>query len=196
MRRSERGFTLIDVLMLIVLLGVVAGSMTVMYGRMSAQSAEALRNRQVLSVAQTLINEVRMMPFTYCDGAIQAVSAATCGGPLLVDSLGPETGELRYHSNPKAVWFDGVSDYDGLKQPWLDCAGICDLQGNVINPPGSVLDGCSAAIVMAPQAMTNIAAKDAIGRPQTLLISVTVRCPGISDVVLQGIRTRHAPNDF
>ena len=57
-RRSEQGFTLIDVLMLIVLIGVVAGSMTVMFARMSSQSAEALRSRQALSVAQTLINEV------------------------------------------------------------------------------------------------------------------------------------------
>lgn len=191
-RRSEQGFTLIDVLMLIVLIGVVAGSMTVMFARMSSQSAEALRSRQALSVAQTLINEVRMMPFTYCDGAIQAVN---CGASP-VDLIGPEAGELRYHTNPQAVWFDGVSDYHRLAQPGPGCAGICDLQGNVLNPPGSVLDGCEAAIVMAPQAMTNIAAADAIGRPQTLLISVTVRCTGIPDVVLQGIRTRHAPTSI
>ncbi len=194
-RRSEQGFTLIDVLMLIVLIGVVAGSMTVMFARMSSQSAEALRSRQALSVAQTLINEVRMMPFTYCDAPLTAASAAACAAA--VDQLGPEAGEVRYHLiGNTAVRYDGVSDYAGLMQPGPGCTGICDLQGNVLNPPGSVLSSCTATIAMGPQAMISIAATDVSGRPQALLISVTVRCPGLSDVVLQGIRTRHAPNSF
>ena len=195
MKRSAHGFTLIDVLMLIVLIGSVAGATTMMYARMSSQSAQALRNRQALSVAQTLINEVRMMPFTYCDAPTIAANAAACGA--LVDVLGPETGETRVHlSGNTAVRYDGVSDYAGWVQPEAGCLGICDLQGKLLNPAGSVLDGCSAAVAMAPQAMTSITATDVSGRPQALLISVTVSCPGISDVLLQGLRTRHAPNTF
>jgi type II secretory pathway pseudopilin PulG len=194
----RRGFTLIDVLVLIVLVGTVAGSFTLLFGKLSAQSAMALRDRQALALAQALLAEVRSLPFTYCDGGDARVALATgafaggSGCAASVDLLGPEGGESRYAA---ANRFDGVSDYQGLQLPGPGCpGGICDIAGNLLNPPGGMLAGCQAGVAMAPQALAGIAALDANGRPQGLRIVVTVRCPGASDIVLEGLRLRHAPN--
>jgi len=133
-----------------------------------------------------------------CDGGDARVGLAT--GALLgatgcaasVDGLGPEGGESRYAA---ANRFDGVSDYHGLTLPGPGCpGGICDIAGNLLNPPGGMLAGCQAGVVMAPQALAGIAALDANARAQVLRIVVTVRCPGASGIVLEGLRVRHAPN--
>lgn len=194
----RRGFTLIDLLVLIVLIGVVAGSMTVLFSRLSAQSAQSMRERQVLGLAQTLLNEVRLMPMTYCDpqdARATLATSATLGGAgcaSTVENLGPEPGETRY--NP-ANRFDNVDDYNGLVMPGPGCiGGICDIAGNLLNPAGSPTVGCSARVITKPQALPGVAALDANGRPQALRIIVTVSCPGQADTVVEGVRLRHSPN--
>jgi len=184
--RRSRGFTLIDVLVLITLLGIVAGSMTVIFMRMASQSAEVMRTRQAITVAQALLNEIRLMPFTNCD-----LRAAGCSATP--EAMGPEAGEVRYHTATTTLdtRFDNPNDYNGLVQPGPGCAGICDIKGNVLNPAGSALRGCTSVTAVAPQAMAS-------GLPNTeaVLISVTVDCPGSAPLTLQAIRTKHAPTIF
>ena len=199
-RQRAAGFTLIDVLVLIVLVGTVAGSFTVLFGKLSAQSSQALRDRQALAIAQALLAEVRSMPFTYCDAGDARATLATgafaggTGCATAVDALGPEAGETRY--NP-ANRFDGVSDYHGLTLPGPGCpGGICDINGTLLSPAGGGLTGCQASVTMAAQAMPGIAALDANGRPQVLRAVVTVRCPGAGEIVLEGLKVRHAPNQI
>jgi len=199
-RRGSSGFTLIDVLLVIVLLGLVSAALMTLSGRLAIQSAETMKVRQALAVAQALLEEVRSMPFTYCDqndGNAALATSATVGGAgctATVDLMGPEPGESRYNAWPNR--FDGVSDYHLFAMPAGPCAGLCDIAGNLINGAGSPLAGCSASVALAAQALPGIAALDVNGRPQALLISVTVACPGITPLLLQGIRVRHAPNLF
>jgi MSHA pilin protein MshD len=196
--RHQRGFTLIDVLVLIVLIGSLAGSLTVLFSRLSAQSAQTLRAQQALTLAQSLLDEVRAMPMTYCDP--QDAQATTATGAFIgalgcastVEAIGPEAGEQR--SGVPALRFDNVSDYHNLAMPGPSCAGgICDPGGALINPVGTPLSGCSSRIVTTPQAMPGIAALDGNGRPQGLRIVVTITCPGIADTMVEGVRLRHSP---
>ncbi len=196
--RLQIGFTLIDLLVMIVLLGLVGSAMTVLFTRLAAQSSDILRARQALAVAQALINEVRMMPFTYCDpqdaNATLALGAylGAQGCSTTVEALGPEPFETRTSATNR---FDNVNDYNNWVQPGPSCpAGLCDLSGNLLNGPGSPLQGCSTRVNTTPQALPGITALDAYGRPQSLLISVQVRCPNLFDTVLNSIRVRHAPN--
>lgn len=188
---------------MIVLLGLVSGSLTVLFTRLAAQSSDTLRNRQALAVAQALLNEVRMMPFTYCDPqdaraglGPTAATGAFVGGTgcqATVDAIGPEPGESR----TAAPRFDNVSDYHNFAQPGPSCpGGLCDINGNLLNGPGSSLQGCSTLVTTLAQAMPAVAALDANGRPQGLRITVRVRCPGLADAVLEGVRMRHAPNQI
>lgn len=186
--------------MVIVLVGVVAGGLMSLSGRLATQSAEAMRTRQALTLAQALLDEVRHMPFTYCDpndaNALTANSAVVGAGgcAATVDTMGPEAGETRYNA---ANRYDGVTDYQGFKMPGGACAGgLCDINGNLINGPGSSLAGCKASVALAPVALAAIPALDVNGRPQVLRIAVTVTCPGMLPLQLEGIRVRHAPNWF
>jgi MSHA pilin protein MshD len=195
--RRDAGFTLIDVLVLIVLVGSLAGSLTVLFSRLAAQSAQTLRAQQALTLAQSLLHEARAMPMTYCDpNDAQATTATSASiGPLgcaaTVEGFGPEGAEQRAGV---PLRFDNVSDYHNLAMPGPSCAGgICDPTGALLNPPGTPLAGCGARIVTTPQAMPGIAALDANGRPQGLRIVVTVTCPGIADTTVEGIRLRHSP---
>jgi len=112
-----------------------------------------------------------------------------------VEGIGPEPGETRYGT---ATPFDNVNDYNGCQMntvanPGCDSTGsggIRDINNNPIGPAA----GYSASIVVAPQVFTGIAALDANGSPQSLLITVTVTGPDNLPVVMQGMRTRYSPN--
>lgn len=193
--RAAGGFTLIDVLALIVLLGVVGVSLVSHFSQLATQSAQSVRERQALGLAQALLAEVTAMPFTYCDAGDTRVRLATgafaggTGCTALVDSIGPEAGETRY----AAPRFDHISDYHGFAMPGPGCAGLCDRNGTLINGPGSPLQGCTANVTVQPQALPGIAATDANGRAQALRTVVGVAC-GDARVQLEAVRTRHAPN--
>ncbi len=194
--RAARGFSLIDVLVLIVLISTVGVSLTGIFSRMAADSARAVIERQAAAVAESLLAEVLSMPFTFCDPQDARVALATgaflggTGCASQVDNLGPEPGETRY--NP-ASRFDGISDYNGFAMPGPGCPGLCDRAGVQLNGPGSSLAGCSAQVAAVPVALTGIAALDANGRPQALRVTVNVNC-GDTRIGIEGYRTRHAPN--
>jgi MSHA pilin protein MshD len=198
--RRQRGFTLVDVLLLIVLLGIVAAALVTTSAQLATQSSQTIRTRQAFALAQSLLDEVRHMPFTYCDANDARVALATgafaggTGCASQVDALGPEAGESRYGATA-ATRFDAVSDYQGFAMPGPGCAGLCDMAGNVINATGP-LTGCAANVTLAAQALTGIAALDANGRPQALRVVVAVTCPGSGAVYAEGIRVRHAPNQL
>jgi MSHA pilin protein MshD len=194
--RPRQGFTLIDLLIVIVLTGIVAGTMTVVFSRLAEQSAQGLREQQAQVLAQGLLAEVRAMPFTYCDPQDARVASATrarlgaADCATQVDGLGPEPGESRTNA---AARFDGVSDYQNFQMPGPGCASLCDRNGLPL-PVAGVLAACSANVQMAPLALPGVPALDADGRPQALAISVRVACPGMATAIAEGVRLRHSPN--
>lgn len=197
-QRAVRGFTLVDLLVVIVLLGIVAGTLTGLMSRLAAQSAQAMREREAIALVHGLLDEVMLMPMTLCDPqdptaatAVRAVVGAG-GCAARVELQGPEPGESRYGASR----FDNVNDYHGLQMPGPGCAGLCDASGNRIDSANSSWTGCSAAVVVGPVALPGVAALDADGQPQALRVLATLRCPGRPDAVAEGVRLRHAPRTF
>ncbi|MBL8342579.1 MAG: prepilin-type N-terminal cleavage/methylation domain-containing protein [Rubrivivax sp.] len=194
----RRGFTLVDLLVVITVTGIIAGTLTGLFSNLAARSAEVLRQREALTLAQALLAEVRSMPFTYCDPQDARATLATgaflggTGCATRVDAFGPEPGESRY--NP-ATRFDGVSDYAGFTMPGPGCASFCDRNGAPLGGAAR-LAGCQLRVNTVAQALPGLPAFDANGRPQALRIIVTLACPGRADVVAEGVRVRHAPNSF
>jgi len=206
-RRASRGFSLIDVLLVIVLLGIVATGLATVSGRLAAQSALSLKTRQAMALAQGLLEEVRHAPFTYCDGndlratatttTRARISATDCQSLVDVPGQEPPGGESRY--NPPLSRFDSLTDYQGFTMPGPGCPGLCDMAGNVVNVVNggtSSLAGCSARVIMAAVALASIPALDVDNRPQVLRIAVTVTCPGLDPLVVETVRVRHAPITF
>ena len=173
----QRGLSLIETIMFIIIVSIGVVALLVVFSTTVRKSADPMIQKQMLAIAEALLEEVESKPFTYCDpddaNATTAVSAAGCTTP---EGMGPEGAESRSGATP----FDNVNDYG----PSLAISPITDLAGNAISGLGSY----AATIAVAASALNGIAATDA------LQITVTVTGPGNATLILQGHRTLYAPN--
>jgi MSHA pilin protein MshD len=185
--RRGRGATLVELVIFIVVVGTaVVGVLTVL-DLATRSSADPMIQKQALAIAEAMLEEAQLQPFTHCDpddaNAATALGAADCtggaGGPNDEARLplGPEAGETRTSA---AAPFDNVSDYNGL----VVGPGITDLGGAAIAGLGAY----TASVSVANAAFGAVPAADA------LRITVTVTGPGDTTVVLDGYRVRYAPN--
>ncbi|TAL24888.1 MAG: type II secretion system protein [Aquabacterium sp.] len=193
---QARGFTLMELLLIIIVLGIAAGSVMNVATRSGTISAEMLREQQMLAVASSLLDEVNSMPFTYCDpddaNAPTAPSPAGCGVP---EVLGPEGGETRLVGGTPR--FDNVTDYNGYVMPGPGCTSLCDITGAPLSVAnGGNMAACTAAVAVTPTGVGGTAALDAGGWPQSVRVRVTVACPGLASIALESFRLRYAPNRF
>ncbi len=173
---SAAGFTLIELIMFVVIVSVgMVGILSVLDLTVRG-SADPMIRKQMLAVAEGLLEEVSLMPYTYCDpddpSATTAVNPAGCA---LAESLGPEvsgTAETRDGS----PHFDNVNDYNGLSAVTTG-----------INNTNTMPAGYTAGIEVIPEALNGISGTEA------LRIAVTVTHGG-DTLLLEGYRTRHSPN--
>lgn len=196
-QQAQRGATLIELVMFVVIVGVAVAGILAVYTNAVRSSEDPLTRKQMLSIAEAMLEETALMPFTYCDpdDAGAATAGAAVVGPgncnAIVETIGPEAGESRYNASTP---FDNVNDYSGFNTATASPAGIRDISGTLI----SGLSGYRARIAASPQALGpaggTIAALDGNGRPQALLITVTVTAPGGDSISLSGYRARYAPN--
>ncbi len=199
---AQRGVSLIELIMFIVIISVAVTGILLVMNQVTGHSADSLVRKQALAIAESLLEEVELMPFTYCDPddanaanataatAVQCPAASGVGG---VETMGPETlggAETRY----AAPNFDNVNDYHGLVMN-AGNGGIKDITYPA-NPAIAALSGYSASVSAVPQALGGIAGTDVNLAPQSLLVTVTVTGPGNTTVVLDGYRTRYAPNNL
>lgn len=178
-RRRAQGLSLIELILFIVVVSAaLAGVLSVFLPATSA-SADPMLRRQALAIAESLLEEVQLMPFTYCDpDDANLETAASAGGcASLVQGLGPNTGETRFGP----LQFDNVSDYHGYAMN-----GIVDISNTAVSGLGSY----SASVAVAATALGSISAASG----DALRITVSVTGPGSTSVVLDGVRTRQAPN--
>jgi MSHA pilin protein MshD len=177
MPRKHLGLTLIELLLFITVVGIALAAMMSVFTQATQASADPMIRRQQLAVAESLLREVQLMPFTYCDpDDANATTATSSGGcASLAEGAGPEGGESRYGPSR----FDNVNDYAGFAM-----SGIRDMADQAV----AGLAGYSASVAVAAAAL------DTVGSTDALKITVTVTAPDTSTLSLQGWRTRYAPN--
>lgn len=197
---QARGMTLIELLVFIVVVSVGLLGILSVINYVTRSNTDPLVQKQCLAIAEALLEEVEMQPFTYCDPAdAQAATAtsATKGGTgcsTMVQGLGPANGEQRGSStNP----FNNVPDYATANGGVYTLASpIPDLTGTGASPAGY-----SATIQLIPEALGPAGAQIASATPASatdasamnvLRIRVTVT-NGAASVTLEGYRTRYAP---
>lgn len=182
-KRSLCGATLIEVILFMVIVGVAVGTVLAVFVGASRQSGEPMIRKQALAIAESLLEEVRLMPFTFCDPDDANVATATGAfiGPLgcaaAVETAGTEGGESR---GAVLTPLDNVSDYAGLA-----LAPATDISG-------TAYAGYAATVALAPLALG--AGPNAVPATEAWLITVNVTGPSGIAVQLEGIRTRYAPN--
>ena len=186
-RGKSGGVTLVELIVFIVIVGVAMAGLFAAFNTITAASADPQVRKQVLAIAESLMDEIALKPFTFCDP--DDANAATATNSIVGDVNGcallsedtamgtePPLGEGRYGS-PQ---FDNVSDYHGFAMG----PGIQDITSAAI--PG--LGAYSVTDITIEQAgLGGIAERDA------LRISITVIGPGNVQTILEGYRTRYAP---
>lgn len=172
---GERGISLIELIIFIVVIGVAVAGVLAAFISSTRASADPMIQKQALAIAEALLEEVQLQPFTYCDPddpvAATALVVTDCATQ---EAIGVEGGESR----TAIPLFDNVSDYNGV-----NLNPVTDINGTALG-----LDGYSAAITVATQGI------GAIPVDEALLITVTVTGPGNTTVALHGYRVRYAPN--
>lgn len=177
-RSAQHGFTLIELIIFIVIVSAALAGVLSVLNQSTARSADPQLRRQALGIAESLLEEVQLMPFTFCDPDDPAVdTAASAAGCATAEAIGPEGGETR----SGATQFDNVNDYHGFAM----VAGIREITGAAVAGLGAY----SASIAVQAAALGTIPAAG-----NALRITVTVDGPGGSQVKLEGWRTRYAPN--
>ena len=183
-----RGVTLIELVVFIVIVGVAMAGLFAAFNTITAASADPQVRKQVLAIAESLMEEVQLMPFTYCDpddpAAATATSTGGCGTAEVAavntgDAATNEAGETRYGGSTP---FDNVNDYHRFSM----ASGIQDITNATILG----LDAYSADIrVIKAGTALGLSSDD-----EAVRISVTVTGPGSVSTTLEAYRTRYAPN--
>ena len=195
--RSQAGLSLVELIMFIIIVSVgVAGILTV-FNVTAQKSADPQVRKQMLAIAESLLEEVELTPFTFCDPddanartathAVVGAGITDCASSAQNDNKTQPPGESRGNAtNP----FDNVADYGGTTGT-TTISPISDSTGT----PISGLGGYSAQISIAAQALGGIADVDVDVTPQSLLIKVTVT-RGSDSLSLSGYRLRYAPTSL
>jgi MSHA pilin protein MshD len=178
-RCRQRGLTFIELILFIMIVSIGLTGVLVVLNVTTRSSADPMIRKQMLAIAEGVLEEVSLQPFTWCDpndpNAATATSAAGCtggaGGANDQSTTAPTAGETRGNAVSP---FDNVADYNGA-------AIITNIAGTAFPA------GYSAAVLVVPQALGGIAAAN------SLRIAVTVT-HGADTLVLEGYRTRYAPN--
>lgn len=187
---GQRGLSLVEQIVFIVVVGVAVAGVIAALTVSTRGSADPVIRKQALAIAEALLEEVQLQPFTYCDPDDPAAAAAlntagcTAGGAEAIGAegaapYGPET------RTGAATPFDNVNDYNAFGM-----TGMTDIAGNAIAGLGSY----TATVAVSAQGIPAAGAAPAIPVDEALLVTVTVAGPGNISAVIHGYRTRYAPN--
>lgn len=175
--RRQRGLTLIELIVFIVIVSVALVGVLTVLNVTAKSSADPMIRKQALAIAEAVLEEVMLQPFTWCDpddtNATTATAYAGCSVATAAQNTATaKAGETRGGATP----LDNVFDYNG--EPPISTS---------IGGGGSAL--YVANVTIAPAALNDITAiSDA-----ALLITVSV-ASGSETIQVQGYRTRHSPN--
>lgn len=189
-RARQRGVTLVEMIMFIVIVSIALAGIVQVMRFTTANSADPLRRKQALMIAEALLEEVRQAGFTYCDprsdNAGTAQTTVECTIQENWDNEGP-AGTLFVRP------YDNVNDYVGASgtpsAAFNDSTGaLTDALARPLNLPGY-----SATVAITPDRLGDIVA-GALADSDALRIRVVVTYPGEDPpVTLDGYRARYAP---
>jgi MSHA pilin protein MshD len=187
-----RGTTLIELIVFIVIVSAALAGILKVMTLTTGHSSDTLLRKQSLAIATSLLEEIELMPFTYCDptdvNAASAVSTAGCTAGLSQDVITGPTPSTATRSSVTAP-FNNVADYSNYQMSPSLTNGIVDVTGTVV----AGLNSYSASVAISRAGTSFLGAAD---NSAALQITVTVTAPDGNKVVLDGYRARYAPNSF
>ena len=190
----QHGVTLIELILFIVILSLALTGVLAALRLTTGASADPLRRKQALMIAEGLLEEVQLAKFTFCDPSSSdtesAASSADCAIPERFGQ-GGGAGAAREPVGPRP--YDNVNDYVAA----ADVASAAfDVNGVLSDAAGAplALPGYTVQLTIRPEALGGIApGNTALDVGAVLRISVAVSYDD-QTLVLDGYRTRYAPN--
>jgi MSHA pilin protein MshD len=182
----QGGLSLVELIVFIVIVSVSIVGIFLVLNKATRTSADPVARKQAMAIAESLLEEIELMPFTFCDPNDANATTATgafvgAGGcATTVEAIGPTGGETRYSATTP---FDNVDDYHGFTMNSGN-GGIKDITNTVL----PALNAYSASVSVVQESLGSITATE------SLRVTVTVTGPGNTTVTLDGYRTRYAPN--
>lgn len=168
-RRQHGGFTLIEVIIFIVVVGAgLAGILSVM-NTVVKSSADPLVAKQTVAVAESMLEEILLKEF--CDPDTATLSATA---PPVCPA-----GRIAADKEATRAIYDDVDDYNG----YATTGGIVDLTGVSVGLPNYNITNVTVAVTTAAQN----AAMNAIGAKR---VTVTVTGPQ-GPIALTGYRSNY-----
>lgn len=185
--RRQTGLSLVELVVFIVVMGIGLVAMLLLFGQYTRSSVDPLLRKQALAIASTLLEEVQLQPFTFCDPGDPNVHTATAspgGGCATDEAIGAEGAESRYGP----LFFDNVSDYDGFSM----AAGAI----RTIDDPTPIapLADYSVSVAVASIAANELGPLVATTSDALRITVTATHVPTNTAVTLQGYRLRYAPN--
>ncbi|WP_296001050.1 prepilin-type N-terminal cleavage/methylation domain-containing protein [Rugamonas sp.] len=195
--RQARGLSLIELILFMVIMGIAAAGVLQVLSMSAKGTADPVRRKQGMLIAEALLEEIESARMTYCDPAdpnvLTATSPAACT-PALKEQMGPETAAPANNVRP----YDNVNDYQNVLNP--GAAITTDASGAPFGTAGggAQMNGYSAVVSITDNdtlGPSGMAVSSAATNPMELLrITVTVTYSPGETVVVDGYRARYAPN--
>lgn len=185
----QRGVTLIELVMFIVIIGVALAGLLQVLNFTTKNSADPVRQKQALMIAESLLEEVRLAGFTYCDPTdpktTQATSPADCD---IKESFGQGVGGEPVGTRP----YDNINDY--VDTPGVAKAAFNNAAGKLTDINGNVMDvfGYTATVTIRPAILNGIGDAGVSADTNVLRVTVEVGYDG-NKLALDTYRTRYAP---
>lgn len=189
-RPRQPGFSLIEVVVFIVILGISLVAVLLLYSQVATSSVDPMVRKQTLAIATSVLEEIELRAFTFCDpDDANVYTASGTGDCSTVEVAGPEAGETRY-GVPR---FDNVNDYHGFEM------------GSGTTSPGiktATSDGTTSIPALADYSVRvtveqisagELGADVAVAEALRIRVTTTHVPTGII-TILQGYRVRYAPN--
>jgi MSHA pilin protein MshD len=190
----QHGVTLIELILFIVIVSVAVVGVLQALQLTTGASADPLRRKQALMIAEGLLEEVQLAKFTFCDpasdNADSAAGSAACTIPEQFGQ-GGGSGAAKEPVGPRP--YDNVNDYvaaASTPEAAFDIGGVLsDASGAAMALPGYTVQ-----LTITPEPLGGIVpGNTATDVGDVLRISVAVSYDG-QTLVLDGYRTRYAPN--
>jgi len=182
-RPAQRGLTLIELIIFVVVVAVGLAGVLVAINTGVARSADPMVRKQALAAAESLLEEVELQPFTYCNPSDSAAPTATSSAGCTTAAQSMDTpgnwgaGKSRYGP----AFFDNVADYNGFSM-----AGTLN---DIFQQSSTRLAGYNAVV-----SVTQVGSGFGLSsNADAVRIDVTVSGSG-NTVTVSGFRFRHSPN--
>jgi len=190
-RQQQRGVTLIELILFIMIIGIALTAILGVMNVTTRHSADTLRDKQALMIAEGLLEEVQLARFTFCDPASDNFDTAASNSACTVpEAWGPEPGNTRPYDNIN----DYVTAANTATAAFNNSGGaLTDANGRALGVAGYTASVTITPDTIGPSGM-QVGAGGTAADTDMLRIRITVTYDNTS-LSLDGYRARYAPNN-